>query len=87
MQEDPEVTDFKNAVADTAEDAKKSVQSTDTKSTVQSADTKSAGSEKTVLEQVCSFHPLCPDIFKSSSPRKQLVSSVHFSSPCMQHTF
>lgn len=43
MQEDPEIQDFKSAVADTAEDAKKSVQSTDTKST---------GSEKTVLEQV-----------------------------------
>ena len=53
-QEDPEIQDFKSAVADTAEDAKKSVQSTDTKST----DTKTTGSEKTVLEQVSHLHRL-----------------------------
>ena len=52
LQEDPEIQDFKNAVADTAEDAKKSVQSADTKST----DTKATGSEKTVLEQVGHVH-------------------------------
>lgn len=45
LQEDPEVTDFKNAAADTAHDVKKSVKPDD------KAPTKSS-SDKTMMESV-----------------------------------
>ena len=45
LQEDPEITDFKNAAADTANDVKKSVKPDDKASTKSSSD-------KTVMESV-----------------------------------
>lgn len=55
MQEDPEVTDFKNAAADTAHDVKKSVKPDDSTASKD-------GDQKSVLDSVRSLHLRCRSI-------------------------
>lgn len=73
LQEDPEITDFKNAAADTANDVKKSVKPDD------KAATKS-GSDKTVMESVSCLRSAVvavPAPFVAPLPRQSCNHILH----------
>lgn len=84
LQEDPEITDFKNAAADTAHDVKESVKPDDKAST-------KSGNEKTVLESVSTVAakspPLVPRLSGTAASANMYcmlqVSDMHFITTCI----